>query len=139
MAKLPTGFGERLTYERKRLGLSQGDFAEKVGLKRITQHFYEKEQNYPNYNYFNDCNDIGVDISYLLFAKRKPEHGVELTLDMLKKIFSVVDEKGRNSKGDPLSLEQRLEFFTILCASVTGKTEEESNFDNIVNLFSRKK
>lgn len=135
--KLQEGFGERLKQERKRLRLSQAQFAEKVGLKRITQHMYEKEQNYPNYRYFRDISDLGVDLSYLLFNKKTDAQGLELSLSTLKDIFSIVDNKCRDKSGNPLSFEDRLEFFILLCVSISGRSEETFEIDNMATLLSR--
>jgi len=135
--KLQEGFGERLKLERKRLSLSQAQFAEKVGLKRITQHMYEKEQNYPNYRYFRDISDLGVDLSYLFFNKKADTQRLELSLSTLKDIFSIVDDKCRDESGNPLTFEKRVEFFILLCVSISGRSEETFEIDNIVTLLSR--
>ena len=41
------GFGERLAYYRKAVGLSQKDLGEKVGVSNRVIAYYEGETNYP--------------------------------------------------------------------------------------------
>lgn len=135
--KLQPGFGDRLKKERKRLGLSQAEFAEKVGLKRITQHFYEKGHSHPNYQYFLKISDFGVDLGYLFFDKKADSQGLELSLNTLKQIFTAVDERCRDKSGNLLPVEQRLEFFSLLCVSISGRDEQSFDLDSMANLLAK--
>ncbi len=133
--KLPTGFGERLREERRRLGLSQAKFAEQVGIQRVTQHFYEKEHNPPNYKYFKEISELGVDLVYLFFNKKKDPSAMELSLDTLANIFTAVEESGKDAKGNPYPFEEKLDLFRLLCVSVSGRTEGSYDMDNVVSLL----
>lgn len=62
--------GERLREERERLGLSQAEFAEKVGVHRNTQVRYESGKRQPDSDYMAQIQDLGVDAGYLIFGRR---------------------------------------------------------------------
>jgi DNA-binding XRE family transcriptional regulator len=62
--------GERLTQERKRLGLSQADFANQVGISLSSQKRYESGKREPDTSYLEGARSLGVDITYLLTDKR---------------------------------------------------------------------
>lgn len=136
MNKLFTqGFGERLKEERERLGLSQDDFAAKAGVKRPTQYLYEVEQNSPNYRYLKAIAEIGVDIQYLLYGKKHNPESLELNLDILKSIFLAVEECGRDDKGQLLPIENRLEFYIMLCAAYSGRDKFDMDSNVIKKLM----
>ena len=136
--KLQIGFGERLARERKRLKMNQTEFAEKAGIKRVTQHLYEKELSNPNYGYFKKLSELGVDLVYLFFNKKEAPQKPDLSLDTLDEIFTVVDERCRDKKGKPLSLEDRREFFRLLCVSMSGRNENSTSTHDIANLVYTK-
>lgn len=64
------GIAERITIERKRLGLSQADFASKAGVSLSSQKRYEKGQREPDSSYLFAIDAIGVDGHYLTFGTR---------------------------------------------------------------------
>lgn len=57
---------ERLKEERKRLGLSQGEFAELLSIHRNTQARYERGEREPDTTYLSAISKVGVDIGYVL-------------------------------------------------------------------------
>lgn len=63
-------FSERLKDERERLGLSQTDFGEKCGVKKLAQINYEKGERKPDSDYLQKAHELGVDISYLFSGQR---------------------------------------------------------------------
>ena len=118
-------FGTRLREERERLGLTQEEFAAAAGFKRLTQYLYESEENVPNLRYLNAIEDLGVDLRYLIFGKRRKTGSLNLTHEMLLKIFTLVDELGRDKKGKPLPLKARQKLFGALCATYEEKDASE--------------
>jgi transcriptional regulator with XRE-family HTH domain len=60
--------GERLREERKRLGLSQTDFARLAGVHLNTQSRYEKGEREPDSSYLETLGKKGVDVNYVLFG-----------------------------------------------------------------------
>jgi len=121
---MKSGFGKRLREEREQLDLNQDQFAKKTGLKRVTQFLYEKEENHPNYRYLTLISELGVDMRYLFFGERTPKNSLHLTPNILKEIYCVVDEVSRDEAGQPLPLNIRLGFFSVLCASFSGRDDE---------------
>ncbi|KJS28382.1 MAG: hypothetical protein VR76_07620 [Pseudomonas sp. BRH_c35] len=67
-----SGLGERLREERKRLGLSQGDFGALGGVKANAQGKYESDERSPDATYLNGLSSAGVDVLYVLTGKRTP-------------------------------------------------------------------
>jgi len=67
--------GVRLIEERKRIHLTQADFAEKVGVSRNTQINYESDKREPTSAYLQAVKAIGVDVDYLLYGL--PEDSLE--------------------------------------------------------------
>jgi len=118
------GFGKRLREERERLDLTQDQLAKKTDLKRVTQFLYEKEENHPNYRYLTLVSELGLDMRYLFFGERTPKNSLRLTPNILKEIYSVVDEISVDEAGQPLPLNTRLGFFSVLCASFSGRDDE---------------
>lgn len=62
-------FAIRLRRERERLGLTQQEFADKLGVNRMSQVNYESGKRYPGEEYFENMNHIeGIDTFYLIFG-----------------------------------------------------------------------
>lgn len=64
------GWGVRLRDERKRLGLSQDDFAAKAEVSKNTQIAYEGERTTPKAKYLRLIEPLGVDVFFVLNAER---------------------------------------------------------------------
>ncbi len=62
--------GERLRQERARLGLSQGELAEKLSISKTTQFHYEANKRSPDAKYFLLAEKCGIDILFLITGKR---------------------------------------------------------------------
>ncbi|MGX8941954.1 hypothetical protein ACWWJF_18390 [Symbiopectobacterium sp. Eva_TO] len=67
------GVGERLKSERLRLGLSQEIFAERCGVKKLTQYNYEKSERHPDAGYLIAAKALGVDLNYVMTGERSDE------------------------------------------------------------------
>lgn len=59
-------FCDRLREERKRLGLTQTEFAKAVGIHLNTQSRYEKGKTEPDNSYLDAIGGIGVDVAYVM-------------------------------------------------------------------------
>lgn len=59
-------FGKRLKQEREGLGLSQAEFAQKMGIHRNTQVRYENGLREPDTVYLENLRRFGVDVDYVL-------------------------------------------------------------------------
>lgn len=62
--------GERITEERKRLGISQATFAERLGVSLSSQKRYESDERLPSLHYFNKLIDVGVAVDYVITGTR---------------------------------------------------------------------
>lgn len=67
---IPPGFGQRLKEERKRLKMSQADFALIGGCQRLAQLQYEAEATAPTTRYLSAIAAAGVDLAYLILGVR---------------------------------------------------------------------
>ena len=77
---------ERIVSERKRLGLSQADFAIRLGVSLSTQKRYEKGVRSPDVSYLDSLLRIGVDVLFVL-ASTAPEwhkESIKESVDSLK-------------------------------------------------------
>lgn len=72
----PPGFGERLKEERKRLKMSQAQFAEAGGIQRLAQLQYEAETTAPTTRYLSAIAAAGADLSYLVLGIRFGQGGL---------------------------------------------------------------
>lgn len=63
-------FGKRLKEERERLHLSQTEFGDAGGVKKLAQINYEKDLRKPDAEYLKNVAGIGVDILYVITGGR---------------------------------------------------------------------
>ncbi|NKF51385.1 helix-turn-helix transcriptional regulator [Shewanella sp. WXL01] len=63
-------FFERLKSERVRLGLSQTEFAERCGVKKLSQSNYETGKRKPDIEYLALARQLGCDTEYVISGMR---------------------------------------------------------------------
>lgn len=68
------GIGERIVSERKRLGMSQAEFASKSGVSLSSQKRYEKGDRDPDSSYLEAIESIGVDRFFISFGSRLSDY-----------------------------------------------------------------
>jgi transcriptional regulator with XRE-family HTH domain len=66
-------FGDRIRQERKRLGLTQQQFADGLDISRSAVTFYETDRTVPDANFFSSAIANGIDIGYILVGERSVE------------------------------------------------------------------
>lgn len=71
--------GERLREERKKLGLTQQEFATLGGIATNAQAHYEAGERQPKAGYLIGIAASGVDILYVLLGTRTPTREASLT------------------------------------------------------------
>ncbi|MDO9568086.1 MAG: helix-turn-helix transcriptional regulator [Hydrogenophaga sp.] len=99
-------FATRLRRERERLGLTQQEFAAKVGVSRMSQVNYESGKRYPGEEYFTNLKKIkGLDRFYLAIGQHEHDtsdatigalhlfHATAEALDLDNDAFSVAWEE----------------------------------------------
>jgi len=85
MSTVMSTFGNRLREERKRLGLSQTEFAKAVGVHLNTQSRYEKGEREPDTAYLSALAGIGVDVGYIMCCTMPtPEEKLQASLFSIK-------------------------------------------------------
>ena len=68
--KVMIGIGERLKEERERLGLNQTQMGAIGGVRTQAQLKYEKEESFPNAQYFFETAKRGLDVQYVVTGVR---------------------------------------------------------------------
>lgn len=63
-------FGERLRSERKRVGLTQGDLADRASVESQTQSLYETNKRRPKADYLAAIAEVGLDVNFVLTGNR---------------------------------------------------------------------
>lgn len=77
--------GERIREERKKLQLSQSDFAKSAGCSRNAQAIYERDESLPGAAYLVNLSTMGIDVQYILTGHLTPDVG-DVTNDELELI-----------------------------------------------------
>lgn len=87
------GLGDRLREERKRLNLTQEEFALRTGVKRTAQINYENETREPKISYLAALPPIGVNLPYVLFGTRETSDSVsaEDIRKIERSVFDYID------------------------------------------------
>lgn len=67
--------GGRIREERKKLQLSQADFAKTAGCSRNAQAIYERNESLPGAAYLLSLHGMGIDTLYILTGHRTPDIG----------------------------------------------------------------
>lgn len=71
--------GGRLTTERRSTGLTQGDFAKKLGVTVQSQGNYERGVRSPSAEYLQEAAQLGIDVNYIITGQRCGEPANQLT------------------------------------------------------------
>ena len=109
------GFGARLRDERKRLGMTQTEFAAMAGVQRLAQGQYETEMRTPNVHYLSAITYGGANLVYLLFGQFVSNNLVspEVQRKIERKVFELLEEYVKFRCGGQLSAETRHVLFTL--------------------------
>lgn len=86
----------RLTEERKRLGLTQVELSEKVGVSKMTISHYARGHSSPSAEVLAKMDALGADVRYILAGKRNAEPAAAASVD-LHRLGLALDEANRQS------------------------------------------
>lgn len=86
----PGSFGGRLREERRRLNLSQGEFAALAGQAKESQVNYEAERRSPNARTLMAWAAHGVDVLFLIAGRREPSQERAMLLGDLTALRAAV-------------------------------------------------
>lgn len=119
-------FGRRLREARERLRLTQEQFAELGGVKRVSQHLYEQDARVPDLNYLLRLKEHGVDVGHLVLGSSSRSSAGDAPIDLYVAVFRTVDEFARDDAGNPLPYAERERFFSFLCTTLSQTSAPES-------------
>lgn len=93
--------GERLREERKKLGLTQQEFATLGGIATNAQAHYEAGERQPKAGYLIGIAASGVDILYVLLGTRTPTPEASLTPEEARIVqqYRSLPQKDRSALG----------------------------------------
>lgn len=116
-------FGRRLHEERTRLGLSQEHFAEIGGVKRSSQHLYEKDVRNPDAAYLVKIHAAGADVGYLITGRptQQTAGGPVISVAQALAAYCAVEEFALKH-GEAASLQERQRLFEFLCNTMSTET-----------------
>ncbi len=126
------GFGARLREERKRLGLNQGEFAERAGVKRLAQSQYELEIREPRLSYFAAIGTLGANLYFLFYGKKTlgPPLSDDETRSIEKRVFDVIEDYVAKKCAGTLSSESRYVLFEVMRAHCVRAAMEGRSVDD---------
>jgi len=107
-------FHQRLATERKRLGMTQREFAEACGVKPPTQFLYEKGDRSPSAEYLSKALSCGVNLAALFYDEQGLPVGSALPPAEVVKLYINCDHMCRDQEGRLLDLEDRASLFKDL-------------------------
>ncbi len=121
-------FGRRLREARDRLRLTQEQFAELGGVKRVSQHLYEQDARVPDLNYLLRLKEHGVDVGHLVLGGSAGHvQAASSSPDLYVAAFRTVDEFARDDAGNPLPYVERERFFSFLCTTLAQTSTPKSS------------
>lgn len=104
-------FAVRLKTLRESLGLSQEQFAELVGVKRVSQYLYEVGDRLPTLEYLFKAHKAGIDVVHLLMGTQVEPSGHPRSRipskDQFVAMYSVIEALAVDRLGRPLPFEKR--------------------------------
>ena len=119
-------FHQRLAAERKRLRMTQGEFAEACGVKPPTQFLYEKGDRSPSAEYLMKAAKIGVEITTLFYGEHESLSGIPLPPSEMAHLYIECDLACRDEQGRLLDLEERVRIFKEIYIRRAGQSFEET-------------
>jgi transcriptional regulator with XRE-family HTH domain len=130
-----SSFGRRLLEERLRLGLSQESFAEVGGVKRSSQHLYEKDVRHPDAAYLAKIHAAGADLGYLFTGRPSRQHDGQPVVSIAQALvaYRAVDAFARKH-GEAASQQERERLFEFLCSGMPVETEGTSDLRELAKL-----
>lgn len=109
--------------------LTQEQFAELGGVKRVSQHLYEQDARVPDLNYLLRLKEHGVDVGRLVLGKSTDQATTQNSVDLLVAAFRTVDEFARDGGGNLLPYTERERFFSFLCTTLSQTTTVEPSIE----------
>lgn len=135
------GLGLRLRGERERLGFTQEQLAEQLGVARRTVINHETEFHPVTVEVLNKLDELGADCFYILFGRRFLEFSVPLDPALLEKVLGWADVLCRDRKGQPFPQRHISRFiaeaYTYLAGERSG-TDDQAKVEMTLAKIARR-
>lgn len=132
-----TGLNERLRQERERLGFSQQEFANRLGISRATQNYFEAGSRQPDLDYLSAFGRNNGNILYLLFADQSEHEYVDvLDWDLFDKVWDWVERVAVDAKGKPYPPDLKKKAFKLAYRACRSCQVEDLEKTDLVTIFS---
>lgn len=97
------------------MGFSQEEFADQMGVTRVTQNYYENGKREPGLGYLSTFGRNGGDLLYLLFADRAPniEYAEILDWSLFDKIWGWVHRGAGDAECRLYSIDAQTQIFRL--------------------------
>ena len=123
------GFGGRIRSERRRLKLTQQQFAKAVGVSQGSEVGYESGAHIPNIQYLARAANLGVDIVYVVLGRRGSSEAIDLVnWDSFIRIVTAIDEWLEENEAT-MPLKNKIELARLFLSKYS--LEDEINFEQI--------
>lgn len=86
------GMGDRIREERKKLKLSQAEFAVCADCSRNAQAIYERGESLPGSAYLVKLSEMGIDVQYILTGHRAPIADISMEERALVENYRAMDK-----------------------------------------------
>ena len=102
--------------------MSQDEFAELGGVKRSSQHLYERDARNPDAAYLSKIQAGGADVGYLFSGVPSlgAKNGVVLSIDQAIGAFRAVEDFAQKSDAVRMSAEERERLFKLFCTTLAA-------------------
>lgn len=125
------GLGLRLREERERLGFTQEQLAEQLGVARRTVVNHETEFHPVTVEVLNKLDELGADCFYILFGRRFLEFSVPMDPALLEKVLGWADVLCRDRKGRPFSQGHIARFVAEAYAYLAGEGSDSDDHTKV--------
>ena len=120
---------DRLKFERRRMGLLQGEFAKLGGVSITSQSFYETGKNWPTMEYLENLRKNGVDVCFLASGQRSISNKVDWLI--LKNAYMMVKHSFVERVDVEYTPEQLFEAFKTVAEAALGITRPDLTDDKV--------
>ncbi len=117
-------YGEKIREERERLGLSQTEFGDAMGVTKKTQGLYERGEREPDGSYFQAAAAAGCDVLYILTGRREPKVGARSPFDDVASLALEAVQEWQIEAGQTLPIDRFLRAIELLIELADGEPQQ---------------
>ncbi|SBT11153.1 hypothetical protein PROAA_910014 [Candidatus Propionivibrio aalborgensis] len=122
VVSLPS-FPDRLRMERRRLGLTQEQFAVLGGASKTAQYMYEAGKNWPTCEYLEALRSSGVDVAFIATGARTAANAIDW--ELLRQAFLLVQHNLASKPDRAFSPDQLFDAFKTAVQMAQGVTRPD--------------